>query len=55
MIDALFRCWLTTYGTSAQPNRMRKRYAQALYLSAGFGDLKTILCGDVKKLKPKKR
>ena len=27
---------------SAQPNRMQKRYVQALYLSAGFGDSQTI-------------
>ena len=55
MIDALFRFWLITYKTSAQPSRMRKRYVQALYLSAGFGDLKRILYMDIKKLKPKKR
>ena len=38
MIDALFRCWLITYEALAQPSRMRKRYAQALYLSPGFSD-----------------
>ena len=27
-----------TQRPGAQPNRMRKRYIQALYLSAGFGD-----------------
>ena len=55
MIDALFRFWLITYKTSGQPSRMRKRYVQALYLGAGFGDLKRILYMDIKKLKPKKR
>ena len=34
-------CRLAIYGVLAlaQPNRMRKRYVWALYLSAGFGDL----------------
>jgi hypothetical protein len=45
VIDALFRCWLITCETSAQPSRTRKRYVQVLYLSAGFGDCEIYYVG----------
>ncbi len=37
-IDARFCYWRSTCKTGVQPDRMQKRYVQALYLSAGFGD-----------------
>jgi hypothetical protein len=37
-IDAWGCCWLSTCKTVVQPDRMQKRYVQALYLSPGFGD-----------------
>ena len=40
-INAWFWCRPVIYEvlSLAKPNRMRKRYVRALYLSAGFGDL----------------
>jgi hypothetical protein len=38
IIAMRFCCGLVTCEALAQPNRMRKRDARALYLSAGFGD-----------------
>ena len=37
-IDAWGCCWLSTCKTGVQPDRMQKRYVQALYLSPGFSD-----------------
>ena len=37
-IDTWACCWLSTCKTGVQPDRMQKRYVQALYLSPGFGD-----------------
>jgi len=43
-IETRFCCWRVIYGVLAlvQPNRMRRREAQALYLSPGFGDFRRL-------------
>ena len=41
-IGARVCCWLITHNTGLQPDRMRNRYVQALYLSPGFGDFERL-------------